>query len=76
MKERVPLTARDIYESYEEAAANKVYPVRCKECGIFFYTFFMEHNARYNRFMSGEDLHCIDHTPTDLILENLKRPQN
>jgi hypothetical protein len=73
---KTELTVQDILDIYEEAEEKNIPPVICCECKKAFYTFFAQHNARYDRFMNGEPLRCIDHTGTDIIVDNLARPQN
>jgi len=73
---KTELTVQDILDIYEEAVKHKVPPVVCSECKKAFYTFFAQHNNRYDRFINGETIRCIDHTGTDLIVDNLARPQN
>ena len=76
MKINKELTKDDIIEVYQLAAEQRIPPIICAECLKPFYTFFAEHNERYERFINGEGMTCLDHTPTDLILENLSNPQN
>jgi hypothetical protein len=75
-KQLKEICLQDIKDVFEEAKNYGIPICRCTECGKPFYTFFTEHNARYERFMDGENLTCIDHTPIDLIIDSLSKPQN
>ena len=67
---------KDIEELVELAKQFTIKPSVCQECKREFYPFFFQRTQRYERYINGEVLKCIDHTPTDLIVMALSGSMN